>query len=336
MNDMGQGFGFGTGLLLAALGTSSCSGKVITEGGAGADGSAGAPAKSVPEHASENAGSDTAGPDHIAPSAGGAGPAWPSAGGTAPTGPSAGGTAPTGPRAGGTVSGYPSQSVAGASASAGFGGSFPNIDLLLRPVDGRVARESNVLQIQGAVYAYADSTSAMSMTADFTGSNACIQGTAAKVDQTSQQCLSKVFTPPALDCYGEFWGAAIGMNLNQPIDSVTMMAGEPAPYNASALKGFAFQISGSAVPAPKDLRFQVESADGQMFCNVPTIKLKLGQNLVRFSDLVSECFRSPAPTQPSAESAQSSLLRISWHVLTNTWSEVPYDFCVSDIRAIVK
>jgi hypothetical protein len=316
------------GLLLAALGTSSCSGKVITEGSGGADGSAGAPAKSVPEHASENAGSDTAGPDHIAPSAGGAGPAWPSAGGTAPTGPSAGGTA----------SGYPSQSVAGAaSVVAGFGGSFVNTGgPLLLPIDGWVDRASNELQIQGAVYAYADSTSAMSMTADFTGSNACIQGTAAKVDQTSQQCLTKVFTPPALDCYGEFWGAAIGMNLNQPIDSVTMMAREPAPFNASALKGFAFQISGSAVPAPKDLRFQVESADGQMFCNVPTTKIKLGDNFVRFSDLVSECFRSPAPTQPSAESAQSSLLRLSWHVLTNTWSEVPYDFCVSDIRAILK
>ena len=71
-----------------------------------------------------------------------------------------------------------------------------------------------------------------------------------------------------------------------------------------------------------------------MFCNVPTTKLKLGFNVVSFSELVGQCFRSPVPTEPSAESAKSSLLRISWHVVTNTSAEVPYDFCVANIGAL--
>jgi hypothetical protein len=174
------------------------------------------------------------------------------------------------------------------------------------------------------------------MTTIFTGTNACIQGTAARVDMTSTACATKMFTPPATDCYGEYYGAAIGMNLNQLLDTTTMMADTAMPFDASALRGFAFDLSGSIVPAPKDIRFQVESAS-DAFCNLPTVKLHSGTNTVLFTDLVSRCFHVVAdPQNPTAETAQSALVKLAWQVITNTASTVPFDFCVSNIRALRK
>jgi hypothetical protein len=175
------------------------------------------------------------------------------------------------------------------------------------------------------------------MVADFMDTNACIRGTAAKVDLASDVCMNYLFTPPAVDCYGQFWGAAIGMNLNQKLDmSVTPPVGAmPMPYDASALVGFSFVVSGTTVPAPSALRFRVESETTE-FCNVPSNKLKIGVNTVLFTDLVAQCFRSPTPTMPSADGAKSGLLRLSWLVVTNTSSTVPYDFCISQVRAILK
>jgi hypothetical protein len=219
-----------------------------------------------------------------------------------------------------------SVSAAGASPDTNCEGACG----VLVPSDGWVDGASNEHGIQGAIVAYADSTSARRMESDFTGMNACIKGTAAKVDMASTACLTLMFTPPATDCYGEFWGAAIGMNLNQPRALET-----PIPFDASALSGFSFELSGSNVPTPGRFRFQVESASEQMFCNVA--KLTPGVNVVLFRDLVTECFSQAAhPEAPrqTADSERSSLVKISWHVLTNTTAEVPYDFCVSNVRAL--
>jgi hypothetical protein len=58
---------------------------------------------------------------------------------------------------------------------------------------------------------------------------------------------------------------------------------------------------------------------------------------VLFSQLVDRCFRICVnPSNPTAETAQSKLLKISWQVITNTTAEVPFDFCVSNVRALLK
>ncbi|HWZ92893.1 MAG TPA: hypothetical protein VNW92_28705, partial [Polyangiaceae bacterium] len=141
-------------------------------------------------------------------------------------------------------------------------------------------------------------------------------------------------TPPAgMDCYGVTWGAAIGMNLNQPIDPTTMMGVvKPLPYDASALTGFAFDISGSTVPTAANFRFKVEDANGE-YCTAPAKGIKLGPNVYKFTDLVSMCWAATA-TSPNATVAQKGLLKISWQVVTNSSSAVPFDFCVSNIRAL--
>jgi hypothetical protein len=195
---------------------------------------------------------------------------------------------------------------------------------------GWVDGASNALMIQGAMFEYADPTSLMGLEKNFTESNACIKGTAAKVDMASMACTTKMFTPPATDCYGEYWGAAIGLNLNQAIDEATMMGGDPMPYDASAIKGFAFNITGAMVPT--SLRFKVEDANGE-FCTPSTKPVKLGANTFMFEDLIKECW-APKATAATAATAKAAVIKIAWQVVTNAMGAVPFDYCVADLRAL--
>lgn len=200
----------------------------------------------------------------------------------------------------------------------------------LAPMDGWVDGASNTLKIQGAMFDYGDPTSLMGETKDFTGTKACIKGTAAKVDLKSMACSTKMFTPPATDCYGEYWGAAIGLNLNQAIDMTTMMGGMPMAFDASGITGFSFTISGAAVPT--SLRFKVEDASGE-FCSPKTVPVKLGANTINLSQLVQMCWMPPTPPV-SAETAKKGLIKIAWQVVTDTSGTIPFDYCVEDLRAI--
>jgi len=279
--------------------------------------------------ACDNGTSDGSGPVVVA----GAGNT-PSAGapGVAGAGPAGAGASQTG--------GAGAPGTAGGSSTAGAaGGGTPPEGIPLTPVAGWVPVE-NAAMIQGAVFTFADPTSKATMMdnlMDAAATKACFSGTAAKVDMMSTPCTTKMFTAPATDCYGEYWGAALGINLNQVIDMtlVPPAGGTPGKYDASALKGFAFTIDGETVPAPSSLRFKVDDGTNE-FCNVPTVKIKVGTNTVLFTDLVKECYKSPVPTEPLATTIQTGMVKISWQVVTNDKSTVPFNFCVSDIRALPK
>jgi len=208
---------------------------------------------------------------------------------------------------------------------------------------GRVT--SAELGIQGAVFAFADSHSAVGMTSNLTPpvdarvASACIAGTAAKVDTASDICVNMTFTPPATDCWSEFSGTGVAINLNQAPDAPAGEQSEPAlPFDASALRGFAFDLDGDQVPSPSALRVIVEAeGEDSSFCNVSSVKLRAGSNVVLFSQLVHGCFRiSDDPPNPSAETAQAKLLKISWHVVPNSSLPVPFDLCISNVRALLK
>lgn len=217
--------------------------------------------------------------------------------------------------------------MGGTDTGTGGGGSVdlpPGIPLT--PMKGWVDGMSNELKVQGAMFSYADDTSKMGMTEDFSDSNACIKGTAAKVD------LKCTPVPPATDCYGTFWGAAIGLNMNQPIDMATGMGGTAMPFDASAITGFAFEIAGNMVPGTKDLRFKVEGPSGE-FCNTSMKPVKAGVNQFTFDDLITQCWK-PAAGAPTASTTKTMVLKIAWQVVTNSSSAVPFDFCVKNVRAL--
>jgi hypothetical protein len=247
------------------------------------------------------------------------------------------GTGGSGPQVAGTnaTAGTPATGGTGVipMGGTGTGGTGTATEgVPLTPTDGWVDAASNTLMIQGAMFEYADPTSLMGLMPDFVGTHACIKGTAAKVDMASMACATKTFTPPATDCYGEYWGAAIGLNLNQPIDPVTEMGADPMPFNASAIKGFSFKISGTAVPV--SLRFKVEDASGE-FCSPKTVPVKLGENTIMLSQLIKECWK-PVATAANADSAKSALIKIAWQVVTDTTASIPFDYCVEELRAVTQ
>lgn len=123
------------------------------------------------------------------------------------------------------------------------------------PHDGWVDAASNPLAIQGAAFAYADDVSREGMIQDFSGKNACIAGSGARVELSCTPVL------PATDCFGTLWGAAIGINLNQPVDPATGQGLMPQAYDASGLAGFAFTLSGARLPA--GMRFKVEDSSDE-------------------------------------------------------------------------
>ncbi len=227
----------------------------------------------------------------------------------------------------------PTGGGSGGSGGSGSGGTGTLMEgVPLAPMEGWVDGASNTLKVQGAMFDYGDPTSLMGETKDFTGTHACITGTAAKVDLKSMACVSMMFTPPAKDCYGEYWGAAIGLNLNQAIDMTTMLGGPPAAFDASAIKGFSFTISGAKVPT--SLRFKVEDANGE-FCTPKTVPVKLGPNTINLSQLIKECYKPPA-APVTAETAKSALIKIAWQVVTDTTGTIPFDYCVEDLRAVTQ
>jgi hypothetical protein len=231
-----------------------------------------------------------------------------------------------------TLGGSSNQGGSGPVGSGGTsGGAAPQGEgAPITIADGWVDIAANDLGIQGAVFAYSDTVSGTGLVSTFVGPTACMKGTAAQV---MDPCT---IVPPATDCYGTFWGAAIGMNLNQPKDPVTGKGVEtPLPYDASKLKGFAFTITGDTVPGPASLRFKVENAKGE-FCTPSTQKVKVGANQFLFKDLLAECWHVTDPANATAETAQADLVKISWAVVTSKTATVPFDFCVSDVRGLLK
>lgn len=191
--------------------------------------------------------------------------------------------------------------------------------------DGWAALDQNTVGIQGAIFEYADDTTSQSLVANINmnGAQACISGTAAKVDLTC--------TPPdGGDCYGQYWGAAIGLNLNQPIDPATGMGADPPlEYDATAngVTGLAFDLSGSTVPS--SMRFGIETTDGE-FCTTSATPVLSGTNSIKFADLRSACWGASGMPAPGF----SNLKKVQWQVVTNDRSEIPFDYCVSNLVAL--
>jgi hypothetical protein len=72
--------------------------------------------------------------------------------------------------------------LGGAGPAEGGDGGGASISDALLPMNGWVSEGSNTPGIQGALFDMADQTTRQSVVADFSGSNACIRGTAARVE----------------------------------------------------------------------------------------------------------------------------------------------------------
>jgi hypothetical protein len=81
---------------------------------------------------------------------------------------------------------------------------------------------------------------------------------------------------------------------------------------------------------PASLRFKVEDASGE-YCTPSAKPVRVGANTFLFSDLIAQCWK---PGGASAVGARSGLIRLSWQVVTNTQTTIPFDYCIGNVRAL--
>jgi hypothetical protein len=196
--------------------------------------------------------------------------------------------------------------------------------VLLIPTDGWVDGKSNALMVQGAMYAHGDSVSAPKMTSDFSGTNSCIRGSIGPVILDCQPTDCCKVRGGAQDCSSTLWIAGISLNFGQRKDPTTMLPDTVSVFNANALVGFSFELSGRDLPAPQSLSFEVQTyraTYGAAKALGPGINTILLNELRPFDSL---------------EHDKTSLVRISWLLNGRDSAEVSYDFCVSNVRALLK
>jgi hypothetical protein len=212
----------------------------------------------------------------------------------------------------------------GASAGAGeagaaTGGQGPKAsEVAIVPLDGWVDGNGNSLGVQGAAYAAADPVTAETLESDVTGSRLCMRGAAALVDL---QCTP---VAPARDCFEQFWGARLGVNLNQSEPEALLL-----PYDASAFAGLSFSLVGPNVPS--NVSFSVETSDGTSYCLRTSPGTTATSWDVDLDDLMPRCYQFD-PDAPRASSAKPHFTSLRWTVIGNSRSSVPFDFCVENLR----
>lgn len=242
-----------------------------------------------------------------------------------------------GPKAVGTA-GSGNTGTAGASngggtsnGTAGGSGDLPP-GISITPTDGWVDGASNELMVQGALFTYSDKTTMPSVHDTIATGMNCMNGTAAKVDL---MCVKD----PGQDCYGTIWGAAMGLNLNQPtvMDGGVSVGGDAMPFDGSkgGITGFAFDVSGNTVPTAANFRFVLNDGAMNQYCT-PTLKgIKKGPNVIYLKDMIEQCWLSAhTAADKTGDTAVSSMVKIGWQVVTNSMSTVPFDFCVDNIEAL--
>lgn len=216
---------------------------------------------------------------------------------------------------------------AGASGASGASGDVPaetpgggSSGVEIVPNEGWVDGSSNPLGIQGAAYVTGDAATRESLTSDFEESRLCMRGVASQVDIDCSPA------PPAQDCFQLFFGAILGLNLNQ-----SESGAEVSPYDASDVAGFSFDVVGESLP--EFLRFSVEAESGKSYCLPPPLAIDgtAGSWHVALNDLVTECQRAPL-TSPRFTEAESAITSLRWAVSGTTNRSVPFDFCIENLR----
>lgn len=244
--------------------------------------------------------------------------------------PACGGTGPVAGVGGLMAAGTGGGGAAGTGATGSGAATGAPEGVPLPFMNGWLNGTDNALGVQGAVFSYSDTHTEATMVTniDENGGMACISGEAFKVDTG---CT--VTDPNATDCYGEFWGAAIGFNLNQLVDETTGEGSDPLPFDGSSITAFSFNVSGPQIPS--GMRFVIEaSMDGGAttadYCTTSAMQLTEGINTRNIADLVTECWGSTG--MPMAN--QMGLMKIAWQVVTNAGAAVPFDYCIDNVIAI--
>jgi len=325
-SDLGGGTGSGRGGHApggsSARGGSTSKGGTTAEGDAGVGGegaTAGIGEAGVPGNRGDGGGSGTGGfgGEHAGSGGSGGTGGVSASGGTGGVSASggAGGVSASGGAGGVSASG----GIGGVAGKAGAGGSgaltcSSASDGLAIVADagktagaGWIDATQNCVGIQGAIYTKVDDHgSTMKLTS--TDGEICVSGVSKRVEYSD---------------YEEYTGAKLIIDLHT---SSTETAG---PYDASAygVKGFAFTISGSSVPG--ELRPTLTNYGfGTQFCER---LCAAGAQELLYGQAHASCWTGTTGTTP----AGTNLQYLEFSVPSNSSSDVPFNFCVSGLSAML-
>lgn len=250
----------------------------------------------------------------------------PASGGSANDG-ATGSAATGGSGGGGTIpsSGGGGSETGGGGPSGGAPGSggSPGTSCALVPTEtGWIQADTNDCGIQGAWYYYDDcSTSPASCTAHTLPA----PGTEGFANTGGSMCTAGVIAPVTTEAeYSTKWGAGIALNLNQPVDSETK---NPIATLPVAVKGFSFTVSGSQVPAEIRVTFPTPTTpDTSHFKPITT---GAGNYEVLFADA-----RQGSWVATPSDLDATQVTAIQFQVPSKMGAEVPFDFCISELKGL--
>jgi len=243
-------------------------------------------------------------------------------GGNATTG--TGGNATTG--TGGNTTMGTGGSNAGTGGMPGTGGST-SATLVFNA--GFVAADKNTFGVQGSIYTFSDGAGS-TISPDCTpGTGTCYGALTGTGPICTQGDGAVVPTNTGTD-YGIYWGAALGMDLNNP-DTVAA----EFPATQKGILGFKFDLTTAAVPSGVKVRFTYQVHDavsGNLigYC----VDLNPGTNAIYFSNARQNCYQAGG-TVLSAATADH-LEHLQWQVPTRYGVDTPFTFCIDKITPLTQ
>jgi|GEM_PF-1197818 len=196
----------------------------------------------------------------------------------------------------------------GVMLGAGGGAMTMGTGLTIIPNNGFVNRLTNGVGVEGPFYTFNDGVSVIRpATFAAAGASICADGSTVAVPNMN---------------YAMYWGAGIGLNLNQAAG-----AASPAPYNpmTHGLVGFRFTLEGTAVP-DKVLVTIVAPGSSTPYCKVVS---GAGTYTVLGNEVRADCNASvPGALLPVGE-----IEAVQWIVPSNDGA-VPFNFCVSNLSVV--
>jgi hypothetical protein len=230
---------------------------------------------------------------------------------------------------------------------AGGTGMINGIALPADPTGWVDRMSSGTTMIQGAWYGYGDGAGADGMSSS---------GDCVKLGMHLPSQCSVIMTPPfgsfpntagkmctkgtaalvlpmagmTAGDYTNMWGAGIALDLNNSGGDASVKA----PYNATAnhVTGFGFTLdklplAGIRVELPT-MTTGTSSAFWGGDMNAPS-PLHVGRNEFHWADVRGPFYITTPPAFDP-----TTIMSLQFHVATNTASDSPYDFCISDLTAL--
>jgi hypothetical protein len=124
--------------------------------------------------------------------------------------------------------------------------------------------------------------------------------------------------------YALYWGAGLGMSLNQGPEAGALAGGYAALDHG--IKGFRFTVTnlGGSV-----IRFKYKIlGDANDYCTTVTS----GTNLVYFTGVRQNCWTVGGAALSTTQ--QNSIEALAWQVPTEYYYSTPFSFCISDITPV--